>query len=99
MPYAFFYDVPGNEQLYRRVQSEIGDEAPKGLIVHLVVKQDDGLRHFNVWDSPEDWERFRTERVDPAVSKVLDAIGITPPGRPEEHILDVVDVATTAANG
>ena len=31
MPYALQYNVPSDEQLYRRVAAEIGDEQPKGL--------------------------------------------------------------------
>jgi hypothetical protein len=53
MPYAFFYDVPGTEDLYQRVKAEIGDEPPKGLVLHLVARHDGMLRHFNVWDSKE----------------------------------------------
>ena len=51
MSYAFYYDVPGTDELYRRIKAEIGDEPPKGQVLHLVVEQDGGLRHFNVWES------------------------------------------------
>jgi hypothetical protein len=34
MSYAFYYDVPGTEELYRRIKAEIGDEPPKGQVVH-----------------------------------------------------------------
>jgi len=80
MPYAFYYDVPGTEELYRRIKAEIGDEPPKGQVLHLVVKQDGGLRHFNVWESRQDWERHRQER----------------PPEPVERQVDVVDIWTSA---
>lgn len=67
MPYALQYDAPADEQFYRRVAAEIGDEQPKGLVAHLVVKRDGGLHHIEVWESKEDWERFRAERVEPAL--------------------------------
>jgi hypothetical protein len=93
MSYAFYYDVPGTEELYRRIKAEIGDEPPKGQVVHLVARCDGGLRHFNVWESRQDWERFRQERVGPAVGKVLAAAGITErPPEPVEQRLDVVDI-------
>jgi hypothetical protein len=95
MAYALLYDVPGNERLYRRVTEEIGDERLEGLVLHLVVKSDVGLRHIEVWDSKEDWEHFRDQRVRPAVDKVLAAAGMpgtAPP--PVEHTLDLVDVRT-----
>ena len=97
MTYAFFYDVPGTEDLYRRIKAELGDEPPKGLVLHLVARHDGGLRHFNVWESEQDWERYRTEQVGPAVGKVLATAGITErPPAPAEHQLDLVDVWTGA---
>jgi len=95
MPYACSYEVPADEQLYRTVKSEIGEEAPKGLVVHLVVHSEGGLRHIGVWESRADWERFRDDRVQPAVGRVLTAAGFDQlPPRPVEEELDVVDVVT-----
>jgi hypothetical protein len=71
MTYAFFYDVPGTEELYQRVKAALGDDPPKGQVAHLVVKVEGGLRHFNVWESEEDWARYRDQRVGPAVGEVL----------------------------
>ena len=95
MYYATSYEVPADAQLHQRVKAEIGDDEPKGMIVHLVVKSDHGLRHIGVWQSQADWERFRDERVQPAVAKVLAGAGFaqTPPPPPEEE-LEVVDVLT-----
>ncbi len=93
MPYALQYDVPADEQFYRRVAAEIGDEQPKGLVAHLVVKRDGGLRHIEVWDSKEEWERFRTERIEPALDKVFAAAGFAHrPPRPPMQEMDLVDV-------
>jgi hypothetical protein len=97
MSYAFFYDAPGDERIYGKVKAEIGQEQPKGLLVQLVTKRHEGgLRHLNVWESKEEWERFREERVEPALAKVLAGIGVAePPPRPPVDELDVVDVITT----
>jgi hypothetical protein len=98
MPYAFFYDVPGDEHIYRKVKAEIGEEQPKGLLVQVVAKRNEGgLRHFNVWESKEDWERFREERVEPAVGNVLATIGVTEaPPRPPVEEMDLIDVITNS---
>ncbi len=89
--------MPGTEELYRRIKAEIGDEPPKGQVLHLIVKRDGGLRHFNVWESRQDWERHRRERIGPAVGKVLAAAGIAErPPEPVEQQLDVVDLWTSA---
>jgi hypothetical protein len=92
MAYACQYDVPADERFYRRVIAEIGTEQPVGLVAHLVVKCDGGLRHIEVWRSQEEWERFRAERLDPALERVFAAAGVSHrPPRPHEQELDLVD--------
>ena len=34
MTYAFYYDAPGNEHIYRLVSKAIGDRAPGGIDRH-----------------------------------------------------------------
>jgi hypothetical protein len=93
--YAFSYDVPGDEGIYRRVQAGLGNEPPKGLIVMMVVKRNGGLRHLGVWESKELFDRFQEERVGPAVAGVLAAIGLTEsPPPPEVEEMALVDVVT-----
>jgi hypothetical protein len=95
MPYAYHYDVPADADMYRRVAAEIGDVSPAGLICHLVVEHDGGLRHFGVWETKEQWEHFRDEHVQPAVGRVLAAAGIpASPPPPVEQEMAVVDVIT-----
>ncbi len=99
MSYACTYQVPADEQMYARVKAEVGDEPTEGLIVHLVVKGEGGLRHTTVWESRADWERFRDGRVRPAVARALTAAGFAhvPPASPEQD-LDVVDVLIGSAD-
>jgi hypothetical protein len=93
MSYAFSYEVPGNPNIYAAVKAEIGPAVPAGLITQIVLQVERGLRHVMVWDSREDWERFRTIRVEPAVEKVLTSAGIPAPReRPAITTLDLVDV-------
>ena len=93
MSYALLYDVPADEEMYRRVKAAIGEERPAGLVAHLVVHVDGGLRHIGVWDSQQDWQRFHDNRVEPAVHAVLRAAGFTqmPPDPPVQE-LELVDV-------
>ena len=94
MTYAFYYDAPGNEQIYRLVSKAIGSERPEGLIAAVVTKTDSGLRHLDVWQSRQQWRTFRDGQVRPAVAAVLTELGIPAPAEPpEEHELDLVDVA------
>lgn len=93
MTYAFTFDVPSDEQMYRQVRAAIGDERPKGLVLHLVVRADTGLRHIDVWETKQDWERFHDVRVAPALHTALTAAGFTElPPEPAVEELNVVDV-------
>ena len=93
MSYAFSYQVPASEQMYRQVKQAIGEEQPEGLVVHLVVQVDGGLRHTEVWDSKEDWDHFHEARVEPAVHRVLKAAGFTQmPPDPAVEELALIDV-------
>ena len=82
MPYAFIQDVPADEPAYREIRALLGDEPPEGLITHVVVQQDSGLRYIDVWSSREHWESFRDAHVEPAVRAVLSQRGV-----PQDHSL------------
>jgi len=82
MPYAFVQDVPADEQLYGEIRSRMGATPPKGLISHVAVPREGGLRYLDVWETAEDWERFREEVAEPIVGEVLAAHGL-----PHDHSL------------
>jgi hypothetical protein len=92
MPYAFVQDVPADENIYAQVK-ELLPAHPPGLVAHIALKCDGGLRYVDVWDTQESWDRFRADHVEPAVEKVLAGFGI-----PHTHDdvtiepIDVVDV-------
>jgi hypothetical protein len=94
MPYAYYYDVPSTPEMYRAVTAEIGDQRPVGLISHLVVHENDGLRHYGVWERRTDWEQYRDDVIRPAVARVLRRAGIPEPALPDEHPLAVIDIQT-----
>ena len=82
MSYAFTRDVPVDEHHYAEVRAAIGAAAPEGLVVHLVVRRDGGLRSIDVWDSEAHWRRFHDKRIGPAVRTVAAAHGMTRPATP-----------------
>ena len=99
MTYACSYEVPAPEGMYREVRRLIGDDTPAGLVAHVVMRSETGLRHLEVWDTEELWNRFHDDRVQPAVHQVLKAAGFTEmPPDPAVEQLDVVDV-WLGANG
>lgn len=93
MPYAFIQDVPADENIYGQIKELLPTDPPEGLVVHIAIKREGGLRYIDVWETESAWEQFRKEQLEPAVDKVLAGFGI-----PHTHddvsfeMLDVIDV-------
>jgi hypothetical protein len=94
MPYAFTYDVPITTEIYARIKEGLGPERPPGLIAHLTLQIENGLRYIDVWQSKDDFEAFAESRLHPVVHPILEGmLGFVPP-EPSHTMLDVVDVWT-----
>ncbi len=93
MSYAFTYDVPIDEDFYRRIQVGLGAAVPDGLITHIALKlPEGGLRYIDVWRSQADADRFAEERLHPVVHPLLEEVlGFAPP-EPDHVPLDVIHV-------
>jgi hypothetical protein len=93
MTYAFIQDVPANAEIYAMIKAKLGTTSPAGLIAHIAITRDAGLRYVDVWETEDAWIQFRDEQVEPAVAEVLAGFGI-----PHEHSMvvteqvDVIDV-------
>jgi hypothetical protein len=92
MPYTFTQDVPINREIYARLTAALGSSPPKGLISHLAMTTDHGLRYVDVWESKADYERFIEERVHPALAGVLATAGMPRPPEPEIKEFDLVQL-------
>lgn len=93
MSYACSYEVPASIEMYHEVRHLIGDEPASGMLAHLVVRSESGLRHLEVWESESACRRFREDRVSPAVHTVLKAAGFTQlPAEPLLEELELVDI-------
>jgi len=72
-------------EMYDAINSKLqaSENPPEGLIFHSAgPAPKGGLRIFDVWESREAYERFRDERLRPAISEVAGEQGPEPP--PEE---------------
>lgn len=81
--YAYVQDVASSWDQYERVAAGLVDPPPTGLLVHVAGPTDEGVRIIDVWESEEAWERFRAERLAPAIA----ALG--GPSRPEPTFRDL----------
>jgi hypothetical protein len=68
--------VPANDELYAEIRAEFPEEAPPGLLVHLVTPCERGLRYIDLWDSKEAWEQARDTILEPAAERVLTRHGL-----------------------
>ena len=95
MAVAMLLEWPGaDEQVYRSLVEalDLGDTLFPGAILHLAGPTDGGWRAVDVWDTLEAFERFRSEKLTPAMAQVglptprVDAWPVfalaTPQGRP-----------------
>lgn len=55
-------------------------DTPKGLLLHIASFADGNAHMVDVWDSPDDFQRFVAERIMPAVQQ----LGIA--GQPDVQI-------------
>ncbi len=93
MTYAFIQDVPANAEMYAQIRAKLPSEPPAGLISHVVIEHEGGLRYVDVWASREQWDRFRWDQVEPAVDEVLAGYGL-----PHDHdLVTITDVTVIDA--
>ena len=89
MTYAFIQDVPADREIYGKIRAKLPTRAPAGLVTHVVIEQEEGLRYVDVWETEADWARFRDEFVEPVVSEVLASYGL-----PHDHAIVTSNVVT-----
>ena len=62
----------GNQELYDDVTSKVmdGGELPDGCQVHIAGPVESGRRVITVWDSEEQFQSFRDEKLIPTVREI-----------------------------
>jgi len=77
--------VPGfTADRYEAVSAKAmsGDQLPEGCELHIAGPVDQGRRVITVWESREAFDRFREEKLLPAIREVAGGEG-PPPAEPE----------------
>jgi hypothetical protein len=98
MAYSFQQDVPITMDVYREILDRLGPTPAEGLIVHMAIQLEHGLRYIDVWESRALHERFVEDRLHAVVGDVLRGAGFEEmPPEPEMVALDVRDVWLQAA--
>lgn len=78
MPYAIVEDIAASWERYAAASAAIVDPAPAGLILYAAGATDEGIRIIGVWEDAGAWERFRAERLVPAVAALQEPM-LPPP--------------------
>ena len=62
----------GNQDFYEQVNPKVmpGGNLPDGCQLHIAGPIDNGWRVITVWDSDEQFQQFRTEKLIPAMQEV-----------------------------
>lgn len=68
--WAFVSDVPISREQYDKLETELGNRNPEGLIVHAAGESGSGIRIIDVWESKQQFELFQSERLGPAMRRV-----------------------------
>ena len=91
--YAYVQDVPIGENLYHKIREGLGAEPLAGLLVHVVLRKEDGtLRYVDVWESRAACDAAFATRIHPVVSAVFREAKFVPSGEPGRQELPAVDV-------
>jgi hypothetical protein len=76
MPYAFIDELPIPRAQFEPLYEQLGEAVPTGLILHVSYEREGRMMHLDVWESEADFERFASERLRPAVGRLLGAAGL-----------------------
>jgi hypothetical protein len=74
-------EIEGGEQgFYEQVTSRVmpNNQLPAGCRVHIAGPVDGGWRVITVWDSDEQFERFRTDTLVPAMQEAGRGASVSP---------------------
>jgi heme-degrading monooxygenase HmoA len=72
MAWAYVQTVEGMTiDAYDRITSNLNPAAMDGLIIHVAGQYDPGFRIIDVWESEENFKRFRQHQLAAAISESL----------------------------
>ena len=81
MAYGDVMDIAAPIEFYDALHAEIGRRGGgDGLLVHIGRPTPDGFQVLEIWESKEQWDRFNSEVVGPALAELSG--GQPPPSEP-----------------
>jgi hypothetical protein len=79
----------GNQETYENVSAKVmsGGQLPDGCQLHVAGPVDEGWRIITVWDSPEQLQRFRDEKLVPALREAGVEDNVVPEVSPVHRVI------------
>ena len=70
----------GSQEMYDKVSSQAmeGDQLPDGCQLHIAGPTENGWRVITVWDSEEQFQQFRNEKLIPALQAAGEGDRVAP---------------------
>ena len=72
---------------YDAVNEKLGEDPPEGILARAAGTVDAGFRVFSVWESREHYERFREDRLLPAIREAIGEEAASGPSNAEIYEL------------
>ena len=86
-------DVPIDAVLAVGKEMDVHNDPPDGLIVHSAIERNGQVEVVDIWESEAHFRTFETQRLIPAIEKVMADMGQQPDGRrPEQEVIEVRDL-------
>jgi heme-degrading monooxygenase HmoA len=86
-------DVPVSREDAEAVSAAMSPhDPPQGLIAHVMTKTPDGVRVVDIWESPEDFQKFNEERLLPTTQQVMTERGISVDPLPQPTFEEAFDL-------
>ena len=71
MAVVVIQDFEATTEEYDQVNEKLGDDTPRGAILHAAVDLGGGkMRAIDVWESAEDYQSFVQDKLIPAIAEV-----------------------------
>jgi heme-degrading monooxygenase HmoA len=70
-------------------KARVSAEPPKGLLFHSLGTSADGHLIIDIWESEQDFDDFRTSRLNPAMESVVGSEAFAAMPTPERDIYEV----------
>jgi len=70
MAYASIEDIAASWDQYQRLLARVAEPLPNGLSLYLAGPTEDGVRIITVWEDEHARERFRRDRLAPALAAI-----------------------------